>query len=157
MSTKSSIFLTELDEHVYRETSDNSYVFEVDVESLEFVRFKTMNNKLISKTSFIDLEEIEWIVVKTKRNIEFTDICKLKEMIDPIEWVENPLDNLIFDLGEIDTIETNIEKIDCFSITLGLKKDTEWFQEYVKALKEHINFSIEQLNKKLKMCNTIEI
>lgn len=150
MSTRGTIFLTNLNEHVYDETLNWSIVFEIDEKSIEKITYRWFNKKN-NRTRFrnLRLKENDYIVIQTRSYYDFIDSWK-NYIFDKKEFYFSQKKNngqyLIFRLEELANVDTeeevyfdkenNICKL--WDIEIKLKKDSEWLQEYKKHLLKYI-------------------
>ena len=145
MSTKATIFLTNYGDHVYTETTDWSIVFEISVNVIEKIRYRAFNSAL--KEAYFDeikLDDIRYIVIQTRPFYDFINSFKTYEFSDEsfyFHMTKNTPDKLFLKMDELQSIETD-KKVylddkmtGIWDIEVTIKKHSEWYKEYIKALK----------------------
>jgi hypothetical protein len=156
MSTKATLFYPGPD-HVYIETLDWSIVFEISKEYIEKIQYRAFN-KDNNECYFeeIDLEELDYIVIQTRANYDFSDSFK-KYAFDRDGFYfslrPNTLNRLFFKLEELQFIETDkkVYRDDdeeiclLWDIEITIKKDSEWYKEYLDCLERNIKNDKERI------------
>jgi hypothetical protein len=159
MSTKGTIFLTDDNDHVYKETLDWSIVFEISKQNIESIKYRAMEQGTHDVFfGIIDIEQIEYIVIQTRENYNFVESLKIYAFDEENFYgcKKNKPNHLVFKLGEISLFETEkdiyIDKekdiYTFWDVEIVIKKNTEWYSEYIKALKNSLK-SRENHNKQI--------
>jgi hypothetical protein len=153
MSSKGTIFLTNSNEHVYEETNDWSIVFEINKESISLIELYEYNIEGKLCTTILDVN-FDYLIIQTKSYYNFSDSFKLRtrDWENILKWDDNTPDCLYFKSHEIANIETDISAIKKpQEMKIFIKKESEWYQEYVNALRQKLESDIckttEKLNK----------
>jgi hypothetical protein len=158
MSSKGTIFLTSLNEHVYDETIDDSIGIEIDYRSIDRVEMERWKGSE-RYVELLNLNEGDgWLYIETRDNYEFVNIFKpLKGSLVGYERCNNTTDCLIFDRWEIKEFCCEDGDIDIpLCMHIYIKKSSEWYNSYVKVMKSYIKSELEWLNNKQKLFNTID-
>jgi len=151
MSSKGTIFLTKSDEHVYDETNDWSIVFEINRESIDRVEMNVFNDDL-KKFEVKNIEmNFEYLIISTIPHYDFLNSFKtsVRNFDNCLRWLYNNLDCLNFEEWEIS--EFTNESIDLkipYELRIFLNKESEWFKEYVKALKKYLAYHEDKIKLK---------
>ena len=152
MSTKSSYFLTAEDEHVYRETNDDSIVLEIHRSSILSLQYK-IYDKSKNEASWIVIDDFKWLEIETRPHYSFSDLMKLQVYMDyaisvkPTTLYKN---QIYLSMKEIKDVElSNDFKIKPWNIFVTIDPKSEWFREYHKELRSSLEYDMKNCAKKM--------